>query len=278
MRYRFTGLTLSACALALSACATPRGQGGVDALVKERTGGATVAAGDADESQARLDTLAEIKAGLTEESAVKIALLNNRSILASLEEVGVARAELSQARILSNPEFAGGSGFYAGKSGTFPHFTLTQDVLELALYPLRRKAGAERFEAARLSVGHSILQKVAHVRESFYAFLAAEQGRSVARAELTAAEAMGEFARRQAVAGNLNELKLARLEAAEQEALIEHRRNIGLIAAVVIARQCGFPIARRPAEAGLCGAAAGDRPHLCPPVALIGPVEPRAAW
>lgn len=224
MNTKAAGMFLAALALGASGCATTRGETELAGLIKERAGQAA-ASGGPDDAQARLDVLAQLKAGLTEESAVRIALLNNRAILASLEEVGVARAELAQARILTNPEFVGGSGFYAGKSGTYPHFTLTQDVLDLALYPLRRKAGSERFEAARLSVGHSILEKVFHVRESFYSFLAAEQGQAAARAELSAAEALGEFARRQGAAGNLNELKLARLEAAESEAEIEMERR-----------------------------------------------------
>lgn len=224
MNTKITGVVLAALALTASGCATTRGEPETAALIKERVGHAS-ASGGPEDAQARLDVLAQLKAGLTEQSAVRIALLNNRSILASLEDVGVARAELAQARILTNPEFAGGSGFYAGRSGTYPHFTLTQDVLDLALYPLKRKAGEERFEAARLSVGHSVLEKVAHVREAFYSFLAAEQSQTAARAELTAAEAMAEFARRQGAAGNLNELKLARLEAAEQEAAIELERR-----------------------------------------------------
>lgn len=224
MNTKAAGVVLAGLALAASGCATTRGEPELSGLIKDRAGQASASGGPGDE-QARLDVLARLKDGLTEDSAVRIALLNNRAILASLEEVGVARAELAQARILTNPEFAGGSGFYAGKSGTFPHFTLTQDVLELALYPLRRKAGAERFEAARLSVGHAILETVAHVREAFYSFLAAEQAQAAARAEVSAAEALAEFARRQSAAGNINELNLARLEAAEKEAEIERERR-----------------------------------------------------
>jgi len=205
---------------AAGGCATTRGEPELAGLIKERAGQPSASGAKADD-QARIDVLVHLKEGLTEDSAVRIALLNNRSILASLEEVGVARSELAEARILSNPEFAGGLGYYKGSDGTFPHFSLTQDVLDLALYPLRRKAGLDRFEAARLRVGHSILETVAHVRGVFYAFLAAEQGQTAALAELAAAEAMGEFARRQSAAGNINELNLAKLEAAQNEAAIE---------------------------------------------------------
>lgn len=238
---RFSTFIFLFAVLAAGGCATTRGEPELAGLIKERAGQPSASGGKGDE-QARLDVLAQLKEGLTEDSAVRVALLNNRAILASLEEVGVARAELAQARILTNPEFAGGSGFYAGRSGTYPHFTLTQDVLDLALYPLRRKAGAERFEAARLSVGHSILETVAHVREAFYSFLAATLGQAAARDELSAAEAMGEFARRQSAAGNINELNLAKLEAAQNEAEIEweNRAADAVVARAELAEALGL--------------------------------------
>src|SRR6188768_1230971 len=40
---------------------------------------------------------------LTAERAVQIALLNNRSLLATFEEIGVARADLVEAGLLKNP-------------------------------------------------------------------------------------------------------------------------------------------------------------------------------
>lgn len=224
--------------LALAGCAAGRAREDVSALVEAGTG----AVMPASEGDASASVPAALREGLTEESAVRIALLNNRAILASLEEVGVARAELAQARILGNPEFTGGSGFYAGRSGTFPHFTLTQDVLDLVLYPLRRKEGAERFEAARLSVGRLILETTTRVREAFYAFLAAEQIEAAAKAELSAAEALAEFARRQGAAGNLNELNLAKLEAAQEEAQItwESRAADAAVARAELAESLGL--------------------------------------
>lgn len=227
--------------LAASGCATTRDERELSGLIKERAGQPSASGAKADE-QARVDVLVQLKEGLTEDAAVRIALLNNRSILASLEEVGVARSELAEARILSNPEFAGGLGYYKGHDGAFPHFSLTQDVLDLALYPLRRKAGLERFEAARLRVGHSILETVAHVREAFYAFLAAEQVQTAALAQLSAAEAMGEFARRQSAAGNINELNLAKLEAAQNEAEIEweNRAADAVVARAELAEALGL--------------------------------------
>lgn len=250
MRMRRLTWLAAAPVLLLTGCASTaaRPDGKLDSLVRERTGSGLEA--PSDDSAARLAALEAIKGGLSEDKAVRLALVNNRAILASLEEVGVARAELLQARILSNPEFEGGLGYYGDK--TLPHYTLTQDVLELVLYPLRRKAGAERFEEARLRVGHSVLSVVTEARGAFYSFLAAEQALGAARDESTAAGALAELARRQAKAGNLNELNEASLEAMEQEAELElaRRQAEATVARAELAEALGLETAAEDIKAG----------------------------
>jgi hypothetical protein len=53
---------------------------------------------------------------LTEESAVCVAVLNNREVRAAYEEVGIARSELVQAGLLRNPIFEGNAKFFGGAS------------------------------------------------------------------------------------------------------------------------------------------------------------------
>src|SRR5437867_13382686 len=52
-----------------------------------------------------VDTLLQTK--LTAQSAVAIALLNNRTLQAEFDEIGVSRAELAQASRLRNPTYLG---------------------------------------------------------------------------------------------------------------------------------------------------------------------------
>jgi hypothetical protein len=48
--------------------------------------------------------------GLTEEDAVSIALLNNRKLQASFEEIGLAKADLVQAGLFTNPNLSAEPG------------------------------------------------------------------------------------------------------------------------------------------------------------------------
>ena len=60
---------------------------------------------DADKNQAVQDTIAVLLAKtLTVGSAVQIALLNNPGLQATLEELGIAQADLAQAGLLTNPK------------------------------------------------------------------------------------------------------------------------------------------------------------------------------
>ena len=54
---------------------------------------------------------------LSVEAAVQIALLNNRMLQATYEELGVAQAELVQAGLLKNPVFGGMVRFPTKKPG-----------------------------------------------------------------------------------------------------------------------------------------------------------------
>ena len=60
---------------------------------------------NADNNQAAQDTIASLLAKpLTVDAAVQIALLNNPGLQATLEELGIAQADLVQAGLLSNPK------------------------------------------------------------------------------------------------------------------------------------------------------------------------------
>ncbi|MDQ6622397.1 MAG: hypothetical protein M3Y86_02780, partial [Verrucomicrobiota bacterium] len=88
-----------------SAARTPSAQN-VQSSVRERIGQRVEwrkdAAADAEISQA---VRALLRGTLTAERAVQIALLNNRELQATFEELGIANADLTEAGLLKNPVF-----------------------------------------------------------------------------------------------------------------------------------------------------------------------------
>ena len=94
-------------ALLLTGCAAfspDRGLDAVSAITRERTGVPVrllQSDADADATQAAVAQMLAVP--LSADSAVRIALMNNRGLQASLAELGVAEADMVQAGRLRNP-------------------------------------------------------------------------------------------------------------------------------------------------------------------------------
>src|SRR5437899_1643314 len=94
---------------------------------------------------------------LTTESAVQIALLHNRSLRAIFEEIGISRAELLQASLPRNPRFAASFRFPdRPPSAADNEFSITQEIMDLLLLPLRKRVAGLQFEQAKARLSHEI--------------------------------------------------------------------------------------------------------------------------
>ncbi len=168
------------------------------------------------------DTIQELlRDELTLDRAVRIAALNNRSLQATLEELGIARADLIQAGLITNPIFSGHARFpdVAGKANV--EFAVTESVLDTLFIPLRRKLAGAQFEQAKLRVGDAVLSLMAKVKATYYTAQAAGQIQGMRRSVLQAAEAAAQLAERQHQAGNISALDLANQQAFYQQAQLE---------------------------------------------------------
>ncbi len=147
---------------------------------------------------------------LTAESAVQIALWNNRGLQASFEEIGISQSDAAQAGLPGNPEF--------GISARFPdrppsagnlEIGVAQSVLDFVLLPRRKKIALAELERTKLGVVAEILDLVMEVKVAFYTLQADLHLTDRLRLILDVNEASMELARRQNEAGNLNDLDLA---------------------------------------------------------------------
>ncbi len=160
---------------------------------------------------------------LTVERAVEIALANNRGLLATLEGLGVARADLIAASTLRNPVFDGEVGFPGDPRNPF-EIGITQTLIDLFQLRKRRAIGQAGFEAARLRVTGSVLGFAVGVRIDYYRLQAAQQVLAQQRTLHAAAEASAELARRQHEAGNISDLDLESEQAVYEKAKLDLAR------------------------------------------------------
>lgn len=229
--------------LVLSGCATFSKDGGLDtvsALTAERTGQEIrlpKATGYSESTQAELADM--LKQSLSADSAVRIALLNNRGLRASLAELGVAEADLVQAGRMSNPSFS--FGRLSGGGETEIERSVMFDLVGLVTIPLRRDIESRRFEAAKLVAATDAVSLAAETRKAYFRAVAAVQAARYAEQVREAAQASAELAQRMAKVGNLSALDQAREQAfsAEVTAQLARARHNATAAREQLARLMG---------------------------------------
>jgi len=160
-----------------------------------------------------------LKDELTADSAARIALVNNRDVQATLQDLGLAQADLAQASRLSNPDL---HGFLRSPNrepgGKNYEISLVQDFLNILVQPLRKKFAAAELEVTKLRVGHELMRTMADTKVAFFTLAGREQLATRLALILDIEQTAVAFARRQSAAGNINDLQLLNHEAAATEA------------------------------------------------------------
>jgi outer membrane protein TolC len=198
-------------ALALSGCATFSKDGGFDSIARE--------------TRARLDknvhwTRTEKEAAksdiqvagllthaLSAEDTVQIALLNNRMLQASFEQLGISEADLVRSGRLPNPQFTLRHASVAAQYDI--EETLSFNVLSLFTAPYAHDIEKRRFAQVQSAVVIAVVQLANDTRQTFFAAVAARESVHYLEQVKSAAEAGAELARRMVAAGNWNLLDQA---------------------------------------------------------------------
>jgi len=159
---------------------------------------------------------------LTVDQAVQIALLNNRNLQATFEEIGVSQADLVEAGLLRNPVFDAAIRWpTGGAGGANVELSVAQSFIDLVFMPARRRIAAEHLEAAKARVGDEVLNLAARVKRAYFDVQAAEQMVELRRTSLVALKAAADLAGRLRQAGNISQLDADRHAALQEEAEIE---------------------------------------------------------
>ncbi len=211
------------CAL-LAGCSTPSASfDRVGGAVAERTGKRVHwNRGGAEDAQVADGVQKLLHRELTAESAVQIALLNNRALQARFEEIGIAQAELIEAGLLSNPSFAASFRFPSRPpSGTNIEYSVAQNFLELLLLPIRKRVAAAQLARTETQVADAVLKLAAEVKVAFYNAQARQQllGRLQVITETN--ETAAEFTKRLHDAGNMSDLELANQQGSYEQSRLE---------------------------------------------------------
>lgn len=144
---------------------------------------------------------------LDADAAVQIALLNNRKLQATFEDLGIAQADFVQAGLLQNPVFNFSARFpNQPPSKTYLDIAAAENFLNLFLIPARRKIAAAQLDQATARVTGQVLSLAAETESAFYTYQAAEQTTELRRTIADAAAASLDAATRLREAGNTTDL------------------------------------------------------------------------
>jgi outer membrane protein TolC len=203
---------LVAAALLLAGCAGFSKDGGFDSVqraVRENAGKEIQVARTPSEQGAIASRVGELlKRPLGVEEAVQIALLNNRGLQASFQELGIAEADLVQAGRLPNPHISVSRSRVGGDMAV--EQALSFNIFALVTMPIASEIEKRRFARTRNQVSLEVLRLASDTRKLYFTAVAAEEGVRYMRQVRTAAEASAELARRLAEVGNWSRLNRVR--------------------------------------------------------------------
>jgi outer membrane protein TolC len=213
-------------AFALIGCTTFSADGGFDPVRKQTRAylGKEVHWPRSEEERAKGDAqVAELLTHeISSEDAVQIALLNNRALQASFEELGISEADLVQSGRLPNPRF---TLRHAGIAAEYDiEETLSFNVLSLFTAPYAHEIEKRRFAQVQSAVVIAVVQLANDARQAYFAAVAAHESVHYLEQVKTAAEAGAELARRMVAAGNWNLLDQAREQNFDSDASLRLTR------------------------------------------------------
>jgi len=197
-------------------------------VVRERTGVEDVFDPAADEAAAEKvgDYLRD---GLTADEAVRIAVLNNRTLQAALLDVGVSRAEVVRSGLLSNPTL--GLSLRLPEGGGRSNLTVTfaQQLVDLWQIPLRKRIAESRLERTILTVARRAVVLASEAEVRYWRLFALQRAGALAFEDAALAQRSQQLAQDRFAAGDAGKLDVNLARAAfldAQQRLISLRREI----------------------------------------------------
>jgi outer membrane protein TolC len=221
--FRFGTVLCIALGAAASGCASFSPDGGMGAVsdiaAPELHADVVKIGTDDDAAGANERVFQLLKPPLSADTAVRIALLNNKGLQAAYNQLGVAEATMVESSLPPNPTFA------LSRVSTPVELDVEErivmDILALATLPARAEIAAERFRQAQLRAAEETLRIGAQARRNYYRAVAALELVGSLGQAASAAESSAKLAKQLTETGALNKLDLAREDAFQADVMIQ---------------------------------------------------------
>lgn len=181
---------------------------------------------------------------LTADTAIQIALLNNPTIQALFEELGIAQADVVEAGLLTNPSFELEVRYPpTPRLHTNIEYLIVSSLLDIFLIPLRTKLARTQFEQIKLHVAGEMLNLAFDVRETYYELISEIQKIKYIQAQVELTNIVAEISFKQINVGNINNLVFQLSQSRFLEAELELEKSQAEIIRLSerLNRLLGFP-------------------------------------
>jgi outer membrane protein TolC len=161
---------------------------------------------DEAQARARIDPL--LKKALTPDSAVQIAMLNNRELQAAYNQLGLSEAAMVAGSLPPNPRFS--IERIAGGGSLEIEARVIANVLALATLPARAEIARDRFVQAQYEAANTTLRIAIEARGAYIRAVAAQSLVRFLEQSQEAAQSAAQLSTRLGEAGAINKLDQAR--------------------------------------------------------------------
>ena len=211
-RRKSSGAALLLSALLLSGCAAfspDQGMTMVASVADQTIKKDVVSIRTPDDAERAQNAVRELlRRTLTVDAAIQVALLGNRGLQASYNELGLAEANLVGDSLPPNPTFS--ISRIAGDGALEIERQVVGDILALATLPFRSEIARQRFHKAQLRAAEDTLRLAADVRRAYTRAVAANELVGLLTEAKSTAESTAQLAQQLGQTGSLNKLDQAR--------------------------------------------------------------------
>lgn len=180
--------------------------------------------------------------GITVGEAVQVCLLNNPSFQAAAMEVGMARADVVQSGLLSNPSVGVALRLPAGGGLSNLEADLAQNIADLWQIPVRKRAAERSLDRAILELARLAADLAADAKAAYYTAVGSQQRHEITRENLAIVRELLEMALalQEAGAGSALHVNLSRTVVVDAELAMESARLAAADARRELARLLGI--------------------------------------
>lgn len=193
--------------------------------------------------QSRVESL--LSDGLTADEAAQICLLNNPDLQAMFFGIGMARADVAQAGLFSNPTLGVSLRLPSGGGLANLGASVAQNIADLWQIPSRKQAADRHLDRAILEVAAGVSDLVGRTKAEYFKALAANEAVALATGNQHIAQQLLDAAviRQEAGAGNRLEVNLARSELTGVEIAAQTARREAYATKAALAMLLGLTLA-----------------------------------